>query len=67
MRRGARRRHGTFELYVGTPLLLVQTMTYGTYPVAAAKLGVAAMTNAEADAPASFEELAAWEMSLEVF
>ncbi len=33
-------RHGIFELYVGSPLLLVQTMTYGNYPVAAARLGV---------------------------
>ena len=24
-------RHGTFELYVGEPLMLVQTMTYGDY------------------------------------
>ena len=34
-------RHGTFELYVGEPLMLVQTMTYGTYPVAKARLGLA--------------------------
>jgi hypothetical protein len=32
-------RHGIFELYVGSPLLLVQTSTYGVYPVARAALG----------------------------
>jgi hypothetical protein len=52
-------RHGIFELYVGQPLLLVQTLTYGEYPVAAGKVGVAAVGGG-----ASFRELAAWEMSL---
>ena len=51
-------RHGTFELYVGEPLMLVQTMTYGDYPVAKARLGLAAKSGASAS------QLEAWHMSL---
>jgi len=53
-------RHGTFELYVGVPLMLVQTMTYGTYPVASGKVGLATIN----DTAARFESVKAWEMSL---
>ena len=34
-------RRGIFELYVGVPLRLVQTFTYGVYPVARARVGLA--------------------------
>ena len=53
-------RHGTFELYVGEPLMLVQTMTYGQYPVAKGKVGLAAIN----DTAARFEMVKAWKMSL---
>ena len=56
-------RHGICELYVGLPLLLVQTLTYGVYPVAAGKVGVAASV-VGGDSGAPFKELAAWEMTL---
>jgi hypothetical protein len=51
-------RHGIFELYVGSPLLLVQTLTYGEYPVKMGRIGFAAVGGA------SFRQLSAWEMSL---
>ena len=53
-------RHGTFELYVGEPLMLVQTMTYGTYPVTKGQLGVAAAGGGSV----VFDGLEAWKLSL---
>ena len=52
-------RHGTAELYVGSPLMLVQTMTYGVYPVSAARLGVAVNGTG-----GHVEGMRAWAMSL---
>ena len=40
--------------------MLVQTMTYGNYPVASGKLGLAAIN----DTTAHFDALEAWTMSL---
>ena len=57
-------RHGTFELYLGAPLLLVQTSTYGTYPVTAAKVGFAGNGTS---ATAIWQDLKAWHMSLDNF
>lgn len=51
-------RYGIFELYVGSPLLLVQTLTYGEYPVKTGRIGFAAVGGA------SFRQLSAWEVSL---
>ena len=53
-------RHGTFELYVGDPLMLVQTMTYGTYPVARAKVGFAAA----GPSALGFEQVRVWTMNV---
>ena len=53
-------RHGIFEAYVGEPLMLVQTMTYGIYPVVTAEVGVLASK----DSGAVFDDLNLWEMSL---
>jgi hypothetical protein len=66
--------------YVGEPLMLVQTMTYGSYPVASGKIGLAAVnvtatTEGAAAAAASLsgggggggvqlDEVKAWKMSL---
>jgi hypothetical protein len=52
-------RHGIFELYVGSPLLLVQTSTYGVYPVARAALGLAIKNGSGHIADAQ-----AWQLSL---
>lgn len=40
--------------------MLVQTMTYGTYPVASGKVGLAAIN----DTAARFDAVKAWTMSL---
>eukprot|EP01052_Picozoa_sp_SAG31_P036897 SAG31_NODE_4671_length_3046_cov_1.695623_2_plen_593_part_00 len=52
-------RHGIFELYVGSPLLLVQTSTYGVYPVARAAMGLGVKNGSGYIADAK-----AWQMSL---
>jgi hypothetical protein len=57
-------RHGTFELYVAAstsePLMLVQTMTYGKYPVARGKLGLATINGSGAH----LDSVQAWMLSL---
>ena len=52
-------RHGIFELYIGEPLLLVQTTTYGVYPVARAALGLAIKNGS-----AHIGDAKAWQLSL---
>ena len=53
-------RHGTVDVYVGSPRMLVQTWRYGVYPQAAAAFGLVANGTAKA----SLEQLQAWAMSL---
>ena len=58
-------RHGTFELYLeddnetGSEMMLVQTSTYGRYPVRAASVGFVV----EGVVQARWSDLQAWEMS----
>ena len=55
-------RHGTFELYVGTPLMLVQTTVYGTYPQAHGAVGFA--VEGPGAAGVKIAGLQAWKMNL---
>ena len=57
-------RHGTLELYVGAPrLMLVQTTRYGTYPQAAGQVGFAVQGGSAA---LQVSGLRAWKMNLAV-
>ena len=53
-------RHGTVDVYVGTPLMLVQTWLYGTYPQAKSRFGLVA----NGTGTASLTQLSAWPMNL---
>ena len=57
-------RHGTLELYVGTPLMLVQTTRYGKYPQARGRVGFA--VEAAPGVELKVSELKAWKMNLAV-
>ena len=55
-------RHGTLELYAGSPLMLVQTSVYGDYPQASGSVGFA--IEGERGVQLKVAKLKAWQMNL---